>query len=75
MLKKLLLTALATAIGTATAAPITYVIDPTHTYPSFEADHFGGQSIWRGKFNKTTGKVILDVAAKTGEVDVTVDTS
>ncbi len=35
----------------------------------------GGQSIWRGKFNKTTGKVILDLAAKTGEVDVTVDTS
>ena len=73
MLKKLLLIGLAATSGAASAAPITYVIDPSHTYPSFEADHFGGQSIWRGKFNKTTGKVILDVAAKTGAVDVTVD--
>ena len=73
MIRKLLMTGLAVVAGTATAAPITYIIDPTHTYPSFEADHMGGQSIWRGKFNTTTGKVILDVAAKTGEVDVTVD--
>jgi polyisoprenoid-binding protein YceI len=75
MFRQFLLIGLAAATGTVAAAPITYDIDPTHTYPSFEADHFGGQSIWRGKFNRTTGKVILDVAAKTGEVDVTVDTS
>ena len=75
MIRKLVLLALAAAATTATAAPVTYQIDPTHTYPSFEADHMGGQSIWRGKFTKTTGKVTLDVAAKTGEVDVTVDTS
>jgi polyisoprenoid-binding protein YceI len=73
MIRRLIMIGLATAAGTATAAPVTYTIDPTHTYPSFEADHMGGQSIWRGKFNKTTGKVILDVAAKTGAVDVTVD--
>ena len=75
MIRKLLMTGLALVAGTAAATPVTYNIDPTHTYPSFEADHMGGQSIWRGKFNKTTGKVILDVAAKTGEVDVTVDTA
>jgi polyisoprenoid-binding protein YceI len=75
MVRKLFMAGLAMVAGTAVATPITYIIDPTHTYPSFEADHMGGQSIWRGKFNKTTGKVILDVAAKTGEVDVTVDTA
>lgn len=75
MIRKILMSGLAAVAGTAVATPITYNIDPTHTYPSFEADHMGGQSIWRGKFNKTTGKVILDVAAKTGEVDVTVDTA
>jgi polyisoprenoid-binding protein YceI len=75
MIRKLLMTGLAALAGTAVAAPVTYNIDPTHTYPSFEADHMGGQSIWRGKFNKTSGKVVLDVAAKTGEVDVTVDTA
>jgi polyisoprenoid-binding protein YceI len=61
--------------GTALAAPTTYNIDPAHTYPAFEADHMGGLSLWRGKFNKTTGKIVLDVAAKTGEVDITIDTA
>ena len=62
------------AIATpAFAASATYNLDPTHTYPSFEADHFGGVSTWRGKFTKTTGTVTLDRAAKTGTVDVTID--
>lgn len=54
------------------AAPALYTIDPTHTYPSFEADHMG-LSVWRGKFNKTTGTVSLDKAAGRGEVDITID--
>ncbi|MGX6998304.1 YceI family protein [Caballeronia sp. KNU42] len=56
------------------AAPTTYNLDPRHTYPSFEADHFGGISVWRGKFTKSSGVVTLDVAAKTGTVDVSIDT-
>lgn len=75
MIRKLCLLGLAAFAGTATAAPVTYNIDPSHTYPSFETDHMGGLSVWRGKFDKTSGTVVLDVAAKTGEVDVTVDTS
>jgi polyisoprenoid-binding protein YceI len=68
--------ALAAAIATpAFAAATTYNLDPTHTYPSFEADHFGGVSVWRGKFTKTTGTVVLDREAKTGTVDVTIDAS
>lgn len=55
------------------AAPTTYQIEPTHTYPSFEADHMGGLSVWRGKFNKTSGSVTFDKAAKHGAVDITVD--
>ncbi len=51
----------------------TYQLDPNHTYPSFEADHFAGLSIWRGKFTKTTGTVTLDRVAKTGTVDVSID--
>ncbi|MGU7770039.1 YceI family protein [Burkholderia sp. MR1-5-21] len=51
----------------------TYQFDPAHTYPSFEADHFGGLSVWRGKFDKSSGTVTLDRAAKTGTVDVTTD--
>ena len=52
----------------------TFNIDPSHTYPSFEADH-KGMSILRGKFTKTSGTVTLDRAAKTGKVDVTIDAS
>lgn len=51
----------------------TYQFDPDHTYPSFEADHIGGLSVWRGKFDKSQGTVTLDRAAKTGTVEVTTD--
>jgi polyisoprenoid-binding protein YceI len=64
--------ALAAASG-AVAAPVNYEIDPTHTYPSFEADHLGGLSVWRGKFNKTAGKIVLDKAAGSGGVDLIVE--
>ncbi len=53
----------------------TYTIDPGHTYPSFEADHLG-LSFWRGKFTKTTGKVILDRGSSTGgSIEITIDAS
>jgi polyisoprenoid-binding protein YceI len=62
-----------TASGVAFAAPTTYNIDPDHTHPSFEVDHFGGLSVWRGVFKKTTGTISLDKTAGTGTVDVTID--
>jgi polyisoprenoid-binding protein YceI len=65
--------ALALIAGTAIAAPETYQIDPSHTYPSFEADHMGGMSVWRGKFDASSGTVVLDAAKGTGTVDITVD--
>ena len=57
----------------ALAEEVTYQLDPNHTYPSFEADHFGGISTWRGKFDKSSGTVTIDRAAKTGTLDVTID--
>ena len=64
---------LALAAAAATAAPLNYEIDPSHTFPSFEADHFGGMSVWRGKFNKTAGKVVVDRAAGNGAFDIVVE--
>lgn len=58
--------------ATAAAAPATYALDPDHTYPSFEADHMG-ISVWRGKLDKSTGKVALDKEAGSGTVEVTFD--
>ena len=57
------------------ADPVNYQIDPAHTYPSFEADHFGGLSVWRGKFDASSGSIVLDKDKGTGSVDITVDTS
>ena len=59
--------------GAAAAAPVSYEIDPQHTYPSFEADHMGGMSVWRGKINSSAGKIVLDKQAGSGTVDVTMD--
>lgn len=73
MKDSLLLAAALTALtGAAAAAPVVYKIDPDHTYPSFEADHMG-VSVWRGKLNKTSGKVVLDKAAGSGTIDVSLD--
>jgi polyisoprenoid-binding protein YceI len=66
---------LAFVAGSALAEPVTYQIDPSHTYPSFEADHFGGVSVWRGKFDHTSGSIVLDKEKGTGTVDITVDAS
>jgi len=75
--KQLLLAAgvLTAAMSFNAMAVDTYQLDPMHTYPSFETDHFGGLSIWRGKFTKSSGTVVLDRVAKTGTVDVTIDMS
>ncbi|HKT71638.1 MAG TPA: YceI family protein [Steroidobacteraceae bacterium] len=67
--------ALALLTGSAIAAPVTYEIDPNHTFPSFEADHMGGLSVWRGKFDKSAGTVVLDKEKSAGTVEVTVDMS
>ena len=66
---------LVSAVTSANAASTTYSVDPDHTHPSFEVDHFGGLSIWRGTFKNTSGTVQMDAAARTGAVDIVIDTS
>ena len=71
--KSLLAACIASLSLSATAATITYKVDPEHTYPSFEADHLGGLSTWRGKFNHTSGTITLDKSAGSGDVAITID--
>ena len=59
-------------IAPAVAAPETFVIDNLHTFPRFSYNHLG-YSTQLSRFNKTSGKVTYDKAAKTGEVDITID--
>ena len=69
--------ALALACGSLSAAlfaePVTYVVDPSHTFPAFEADHQGGLSIWRGKIESSSGTVVLDKAARSGSVEISME--
>ncbi|XAH23083.1 YceI family protein [Xylophilus sp. GW821-FHT01B05] len=62
------------ALAGAHAAPVRYGLDPEHSFPSFEVDHMG-LSVWRGRFNKTSGSVLLDAAAQRGSVDIAIDTA
>jgi len=72
-LKTLIAATLATTALGAHAAGSTYAIDPTHTFVTFEIDHFGATTN-RGRFDKKSGTVQFDKAAKTGKVDMTIDT-
>jgi polyisoprenoid-binding protein YceI len=71
-LKPLAAALLSAAAVTAFAAPESFTIDPGHTFPSLEVMHFN-TSIYRGKFTKSSGKVTLDKAAKTGSADIAID--
>ena len=64
--------AIVTLSGAAAAAPETFVIDGTHSYPRFSYNHFG-YSTQISRFNNTSGKIVLDKEAKTGSVDVVID--
>lgn len=57
----------------AVAAPENYTIDPHHTFPNFEVNHLG-MSTMRGQFTNTTGKFSMDHAAKSGTLEITVQT-
>ena len=70
----LIVAALGFFAAAAHAESATYAIDPSHTFATWEIAHFA-TSTNRGRFNKTSGTVTLDKAAKTGALDVTVDTT
>lgn len=73
MQKTLAAVALALA-GAAQAAPAVYEIESVHTFPKFEVSH-NGFSYQTGIFTRTTGKIVMDLEAKTGTMDIVVDTT
>lgn len=56
------------------AAPQTYAIDPVHSFPNFTINHLGMTTI-HGRFDKMSGKIVLDTAARTGTIDVKIETA
>ena len=65
---------LAAAMASPVMAADNYTIDGNHTFPVFEVNHLGF-SVQHGRFNKSSGKITLDMAGKSGSVDLTIDTT
>lgn len=65
---------MATCAAPSWAQPATYAIDPTHTFVNFEVSHLG-TSTSRGRFDRTDGTVQFDRTARTGRVEITIDTT
>ncbi|WP_310447083.1 YceI family protein [Thiobacillus sp.] len=72
MLRLALLTVLATCAVSAQAAPETYVIDNSQTVANFSISMLG-VSNKPHKFEKTSGKVVIDPVTQTGSAEVTID--
>ena len=51
-----------------------YTVDPRHTFPTYEVSHLG-YSMQRGRFNKTSGRIAVDTAAKKGSADIAMETA
>lgn len=58
----------------ASSAPVSYTVDPAHSFPYFEINHLGFSTV-RGRFNSTEGKISLDQANKSGSVDIAINAS
>jgi len=58
----------------ASAAPENYTLDPYHTYPHFAVEHFGVSMLW-GRFDRSSGKFMIDRAAKKASLELAVNTA
>lgn len=61
------------ASTSALAAPTTFIPNANHTFVRFSYDHMGFTT-QESRFDKTTGTVTFDPVAKTGAVDLVIDT-
>ena len=74
MIKSLLALIIGSTLSFSATAANSYTVDPMHTYPSFEINHLGF-SIQRGRFNQTSGKVLLDPESATGRIQIAIKTA
>jgi len=65
---------LCSAVNFSAIAATSYSVDPRHTFPSFEINHLGF-SIQRGRFDQTSGKIVLDPDSKKGNITITIETA
>lgn len=58
--------------GAARAAPEEMTIDPGHTFPAFAVRHLG-VATQHGRFNRSSGRVTLDLEAGTGQAQIRIE--
>lgn len=58
--------------GAAQAAPESYTLDSRHSFPVFQVNHLG-LSFQMGRFNRATGRFVIDREARTGTVELVID--
>jgi polyisoprenoid-binding protein YceI len=64
---------LACAALPALAQPEEFVVEPGHTFPSFAVRHLG-VSTQKGRFDRTSGRIVIDRDAGTGSIDIAIET-
>jgi len=71
---KSLITALviSVALPMSAFAADSYTVDSNHTFPHFSINHLGFSTL-QGRFDQTSGTVTLDRAAKTGSVNISIE--
>ena len=74
MKKTILALIIGNALSFSTTAADSYTVDSRHTFPSFEINHLGF-SVQRGRFNQTSGKVLLDPQSATGYILISIETA
>jgi polyisoprenoid-binding protein YceI len=74
MIKTIFYVVCGSLLSFAVVAADSYTVDSRHTFPSFEINHLGF-STQRGRFNETSGKVMLDISAGKGSIDISVNTA
>lgn len=67
-------TSMTLASAATLAEPVSYIVDPKHTYASFEIDHLG-LSTARGTFDRTTGSIVLDAETGSGKIFIEIETA
>ena len=74
MLRRFAIMLFAAVPFSALAAAENYTLDPYHTFPNFTVDHLGLSTMY-GRFGKTSGKFSMDRGAKSGSVELVIDTA
>lgn len=74
MKKSMLGLVFATVALTCAAAPESYTLDPYHTFVHFAVDHNDFSTIW-GRFDKSSGRFTIDRQARSGTLEIAVETA